>query len=144
MLELGSYTVAGIRSTKFAIPQHLLDAPDWFLYFSRDKLPNESDAIDAQMMELTLSTIENQVWSKLLKESVNNLFSGAVPHVYVICRMSPGSQQLESFKKATVSFIGDCAKFAAQQLEWLRLAKEQTAEEQAICNILIQMPASVE
>ena len=58
--------------------------------------------------------------------------------------MSPGSQQLENFKKATLSFNGDCAEFAAQQLEWLRLAKEQTAEKQAISNILIQMPASVE
>ena len=71
MLELASYTAAGVGSTKLAIPQHLLDAPDWFLYFSCDKLPtgNESDAIDAQMMELTLSTIENQVWLKLLRES---------------------------------------------------------------------------
>ena len=29
---------------------------------------------------------------------------------------------------------GDCAGFAAQQQEWLRFAKEQTPEEQAICN----------
>ena len=28
----------------------------------------------------------------------------------------------------------DCAGFAAQQQEWLRFAKEQTPEEQAICN----------
>ena len=31
-----------------------------------------------------------------------------------------------------------------RQLEWLRLAKEETAEEQALCSILIQMPAQVE
>ena len=61
----------------------------------------------------------------------------------MLCGASPGSQQLEQFKKATLSFTGDCSEFAAQQLEWLRLAQEQTPEEQAICNILLQMLPTV-
>ena len=95
-------------------------------------------------MGLTLSTIRNQVWAKLLQEGANNLFSEAIPQLYTICGASPGSQKLESFKQATLQFNGDCAEFAARQVEWLRLAKEQMAEEQALCSILIQVPAQVE
>ena len=135
MLDVVSYGATGVGSTKLRaglpIPQQMLGAPAQFLYSSRDKLPNESDSVDAQLMGLTLSTIGNQVWLKLLREGANNLFSEVIPQLCTICGTSPGPQQLESFKKATLRFNGDCAEFAARQLEWLRLAKEQTAEEQA-------------
>ena len=144
LLELATNSAPGIGSTKFkaglTIPQHLLDVPHWFICFSRSNSPNESDAVDAQMMGLTLSTIGNQVWAKLLREGANNIFSETVPQLYILCGASPGSQQLENFKKATLNFNGNCAEFAAQQQEWIRLAKEQRTEEQAICNILIEMP----
>ena len=47
------------------------------------------------MMGLTLSTIGNQVWAKLIRERANNLFSETVPQLYVRCGASPGSQNLE-------------------------------------------------
>ena len=63
------------------------------------------------------------------------MFSKTVLQLYIHCGASPGSQQLEHFKKATLNFNGDCAEFAAQQQEWIRLAWEQTPEEQATCSI---------
>ena len=69
MLDLVSYGAAGVGSTKLragpysTLPQQMLGAPGWFPYFSRDKLPNESDSVYAPLMKLTLSTIGNQVWS---------------------------------------------------------------------------------
>ena len=92
--------------------------------------------MDAQLMGLTLSTIGNQVWAKLIQERANNLFSKTVPQLYVLYSGSPGSQQLEQYNKATLSFTDDCSELASRQQECLHLAREQTPEEQAICNIL--------
>ena len=137
MLELVTYSAPGIGPTKLKaghpIPQQAMDVPNGFMYFSRPNLPNESDAVDAEMMGLTVSTIGNQIWSKLNRQGANNLFSETVPQLYVLCGASPGSQHLEQFKKATLNFNGDCAESAAQRQEWLRLTREQSAEEQAIC-----------
>ena len=74
------------RKSKLGLPLH---DTCWmplivFSIFSRDKLSNESDAIDAQMMGLTLGTIGNQVWLKLPGESANNLFREIVPQLYVL------------------------------------------------------------
>ena len=117
MLDLVSYSTTSVGSTKLRaglpIPPESVNAPDWFIYFSRDKLTNESDSVDAQLMGLTLSTIGNQVWAKLLWEGANNLFSEAILQLYTICGASPGSQKLESFKQATLQFNGDCAALDA-------------------------------
>ena len=55
-------------------------------------------------MGLTLSTIGNQVWSKLRREGTCNLFSEAMPQLCTIFGTTPGSQQLGNFKKATLQF----------------------------------------
>ena len=69
--------------------------------------------MNAQLMGLTLGTIRNQVWEKLLREGAGSLVSEAIPQLYTPRGVSPRPQKLESFMQATLQFNGDCAEFAA-------------------------------
>ena len=74
LLELLKYSAPGVGTanlkTGTIIPSQVKDAPNWFIYFFQSNLPSEADAVDAQMMGLTLSTIGSQVWAKLIQEHV--------------------------------------------------------------------------
>ena len=86
LLELLKYSAPGVGTanlkTGTIIPSQVKDAPNWFIYFFQSNLPSEADAVDAQMMGLTLSTIGSQVWAKLIQEQANNSFSETVPQLY--------------------------------------------------------------
>ena len=70
---------------------------------------------------LALGTVTNELWSQRLREQANSVFTGMLPLLYQICGISSGAQLLNDFKGLSLVFSGDCAKYAANIEQYLKV-----------------------
>ena len=126
------------------IPPEMLEAPNWFLYFQLENLPAWLESLNQQFYGLALGTIHNELWAQKLREHSNSVFTGMLPLLYGVCGISSGAQLLNDVKGLTLDFQGDCAKFAANIEQFLKVLALQDIYTTALCHVIDRAPREVE
>ena len=67
-----------------------------------------------------------------------------LPLLYGVCGISSGAQLLNDFKGLTLDFQGDCAKFAANIEQFLKVLALQDIYTTALCHVIDRAPREVE
>jgi hypothetical protein len=146
MIELREESVAG--KTELLADQRLsdemLNAPNWFLYFHLENLPSWLEALNQQYYGLALGSVINELWAQKLRENANSTFTGMLPLLYGICGISSGAQLLEDYKGLSLEFWGDCAKFAANIEQYLKVLALQDIYTNTLCYIIDKAPPCME
>ena len=93
---------------------------------------------------MALGTITNELWTQRLREQANSVFTGMLPLLYQVCGISSGAQLLNDFKGLSLIFGGDCAKYAANIEQYLKLLALQDIYTTALCHIIDQAPVAME
>ena len=126
------------------LSDEMLNTPPWFLYFELEHLPAWLEALNQQYYGLALGTVTNEIWAQKLREQANSVFTGMLPRLYKTCGVSSGAQLLEDFKGLSLRFGGDCAKYAANIEQYIKLLAMQDTYTTALCHIISQAPADME
>ena len=143
-------TKSGLGKAKLVeeakLSDEMLTAPPWFLYFELEHLPAWLEALNQQYYRLALGTITNDVWVQKLREQSNSVFTGMLPLLYKTCGMSSGAQLLVDFKGLSLRFSGDCAKYAANIEQYLKLIAThwQDTLTTTLCHIFSQAPPDID
>ena len=126
------------------LSDELLDALPWFLCFELEHLLAWLEALNQQYYGLSLGTVTNEVWAQKLQEQANSVFTGMLLLLHKTCGMSSGAQLLADFKGLSLRFGGDCAKYAANIEQYIKLLATQDTPTTALCHIISQAPPDME
>ena len=129
---------------EFKLSDEMLNAPPWFLCFELEHLPAWLEALNQQYYGLALGTVTNEIWAQKMREQAISVFTGMLPLLYKTCGVSSGAQLLEDFKGLSQRFHGDCAKYAANIEQYIKLLATQDTHTTALCHIISQAPADTE
>ena len=117
-----------------------------FFLFELEHLLAWLEALNQQYYGLALGTVTNKVWAQKLREHANLVFAGMLPLLYKTCGMSSGAQPLAEFKGLSLRFSGDCAKYAANIEQYLKLIAThwQDTLTTTLCHIISQAPPDID